>query len=194
MVEQALAEGHEVTAFAREPSRLGISHERLRVVRGDVTDPAAVEEAVAGQDAVLSALGHAEGSKGDVLTRGAENVVGAMERHGVRRLVSLTGAGIRDPRDRPKLVDRVITTLLKVLQGDLLRDSERHVEVIRESRLDWVIVRGPRLTDDEKRGEYRIGYIGKNSGTKISRSDVADFMLRQLEGNEYLGRMPVVSY
>jgi hypothetical protein len=88
-------------------------------------------------DAVLSALGHTKTSSKDVLTEGTKNVVAAMNRHGVRRLVYLTGTGVRDPKDEPKLVDRVIGSLLKLLQRDLLEDSIRQARVIRESDLEW---------------------------------------------------------
>ncbi len=194
LVEQALAEGHEVKALVRDPSRLPISHERLAVVGGDVLDVAKVEETVAGTDAVLSALGQTKASPKDVQTRGTQNIVAAMEREGVPRLVSLTGAGVRDPRDQPKLMDKAITLLLKRLQPDLLEDGVRHAEVIKGSDLEWVIVRGPRLTEGPREGEYRVGMIGKNSGTQISRADLADFMLRQVTDDAHLRQMPVVSY
>lgn len=194
LVERALGRGHRVTAFVREPSRLPFEHGRLRVLRGDVTDPEAVQEAVAGQDAVLSALGHAKGSPKDVQARGTENIIAAMEKHGVRRLVSLTGAGVRAEGDEPKFVDKVFALLLGTLQRDVLADATRHVEVIRESDLEWVVVRGPRLTEGEELGSYRVGLVGKNSGTKISRADLAEFMLDQLTSDDHLGRMPMVSY
>ncbi len=125
-MEQALAAGHEVRVLVRDPSKLQLGDERLVVVRGDVLDASKVEETIAGTDAVLSALGRTKGSTSDVQTRGTENIVAAMERHGVRRLVSLTGAGVKDPRDEPKLVDRAITFLLRRLQPDVLEDRVRH--------------------------------------------------------------------
>ncbi|CAN5638526.1 NAD(P)H-binding protein [soil metagenome] len=194
LVEQALAAGHEVTAFVRGPSKLVIGHEKLTVSKGDVKDSAQVLEAVAGADAVLSALGHTKSSAKDVQTVGTENIVAAMKESGVQRLVSLTEAGVSDPKDEPKVFDKVITTLLKLLQKDVLEDGENHARVIEKSGLDWVIVRGPMLTEGEKKGEYRVGYVGKNSGSKISRADVADFMLRQSGSDEYLGQKPMVSY
>ena len=194
LTEQALEQGYRVTAFARNPSKLGISHERLNVVGGDVTDSSAVEKAVVGRDAVVSALGHAKGSPKDVHTRGTANIVAAMRAHGVRRLISLTGAGVREEGDDPKFVDRVFGFLLRTLQRDVLEDAVGHVGVIRKSGLDWVVVRGPRLTDGEKKGRYRVGLVGKNSGTSISRADLADFMLDQLTDDANLGRMPMVSY
>src|SRR3712207_4969917 len=124
LVDQALEGGDEVTAFVRDTSKLTTQwHERLKVVEGDVLDPKAVERAVLGTDAVLSALGHTKTFSKDVLTEGTRNIVAAMKEHGVRRLVCLTGAGVRDPKDEPKLVDKVIGSLLKLLQRDLLEDS-----------------------------------------------------------------------
>ncbi len=186
--------GHEVRALVRDPSKLPVTHGRLAVVRGDVLDRPKVEEVVAGVDAVLSALGQTKGSPKDVQTRGTENIVAAMEGHGVRRLVSLTGAGVPDARDEPKIADRAITFLLKRLQPDVLEDGVRHAEVIKASGLEWVIVRGPRLTEGSRKGEYRVGMVGKNSGTQISRADLAEFMLDQLTTDTHLRQMPVVSY
>ena len=194
LVAQALSAGHEVRAFVRDASRLPMRHERLQIVEGDVLDATWVEQAVSNTDAVLSALGHTKTSTNGVQTVGMENIVGAMKKNGVSRLVSLTGAGVRDEKDSPKLVDRVFGLLLKLLQPAVLEDAERHAEVIKASDLDWVIMRAPRLTDGPKTGEYRVGYVGKNSGTKISRADVADFMLRQLIDDEYLRQQPMISY
>jgi putative NADH-flavin reductase len=97
-------------------------------------------------------------------------------------------------RDEPKLVDRVIGSLLKFVQKDLMEDLLGQVRVIKESDLEWVIVRAPMLNEGEKKGEYRVGYVGKDSATKLSRADVADFMLKQIADDTYLHQAPVVSY
>ena len=195
LVDQALERGDRVTAFVRDPSKLTTHrHERLKVVQGNVQNSKDVEQAVAGTDAVLSALGQTKTSSKDVLTEGIKNIVAAMNKHGVRRLVSLTGAGVRDPKDEPKLVDRVIGSLLKLLQRDLLEDALGAARVIQESGLDWVIVRAPVLNEGEKKGEYRVGYVGKESGTRLSRADLAGFMLEQTTDDTYLHQAPMVSY
>lgn len=194
LVEQALAAGHDVTALVRTPGSFPIKHERLNVIQGSVEDATKVDQAVAGADAVLSVLGHSKTSNKDVLTVGMRNIVNAMKEHGVRRLINLTGAGVRDPQDQPKLVDKVFGFALKRLQPDLLRDSENHVQVIRGSDLDWIVVRGPRLTEGPRTGKYRVGYVGKDSGTQASRADIADFMLKQVTDNTYVRKLPVVSY
>lgn len=194
LIAQALSAGHEVRAFVRDALRLPVRHERLQIIEGDVLNTTSVEQAVSNTDVVLSVLGHTKMSTNDVQTVGTENIVGAMKKNGISRLISLTGAGVRDEKDSPKLVDRVFGLLLKLLQREVLQDAENHAEVIRRSGLDWVIVRAPRLTDGPRAGEYRVGYVGEDSGTKISRADVADFMLRQLIDDEYLRQQPMISY
>jgi putative NADH-flavin reductase len=193
LVQQALAAGHSVTALARTPEKLSITHDQLTVVQGDATDPAAVERAVAGAEAVLSALGQTKGAPKDMQTVATRNIVAAMQQHGVRRLVSLTGAGVDAPQDQPKLINHLITFALKTLSGDVLRDAEGHAEVIRNSDLDWVIVRGPMLTEGPYTGQYRVGWVGVNTSARIARADVADFMLKQVTDDTYLRQAPMIS-
>lgn len=193
LLEQALAAGHEVRALVRDPARTPVRHERLAVVEGDVMDAARVEETVAGTDAVLVALGHTKTSPSDVQAAGTRNILAAMRKHGVRRIVSLTGAGVPDPNDAPKLWNKAFSFLLKRLQPEVLEDAEKHAELIRGSDLDWVIVRGPRLTDAPGKGTVRVGYVGKGTGPSVPRADVARFMLEQLTSDAHLRDAPMVS-
>ena len=196
VVEQALAAGHDVTAFVRTPAKLTIQHPKLSVFQGDVMDAEKVDQAIAGQDAVISALGPSRPPVPDMMKTAATNIIAAMKRHGVRRLISTTGAGVRDPKDQPKLSDKVIKTLLGLLSAEVLRDSENNVNAIRlqGKDLDWTIVRFPMLTDGPRTGKYRVGYIGKNSGSRISRADGADFIVKELAEAKYIGEAPVISY
>lgn len=194
LVEQALAAGHAVTAHARDPSRIATQHERLKVVRGDVQTGAGVEDAIKGSDAVLSALGHTRGSAKDVHAVGTSHILRAMQSHGVRRLVSLTGAGVRDERDPPYWGAALPRLLLNLIAPGVLPDAEAHARLIRASDRDFVIVRAPRLTDGARTGVYRVGYLKLGLGASISRADVADFMLKQLTDDTYLRQAPMVSY
>jgi putative NADH-flavin reductase len=193
LVSQALDVGHDVTAFVRDPAKLVVEHERLRLVQGDAMDAAKVSEAVVGADAVLVALGHTKNTPADMQAVASRHIVTAMKEHGVRRLVSLTGAGVRDPKDEPKVIDRAIVGVMKLISRRVLEDAKGHAAVLKGSGLDWIIVRGPMLTDGPKTGEYRVGYVGKGSGTRASRADVADFMLKQLKDDGYLRQAPMVS-
>ena len=194
LIEGALARGHEVRALVRDPAKLPLHHDRLALVRGDATNADDVAATVVGSEAVLSALGHAKGSPKDVQTTATRHIVAAMRAEGVTRVLSLTGAGVRDPGDRPKVVDRVFGLLLGVLARDVIRDADAHARVLRESGLEYTLVRGPRLTDGPRTGVYRVGLVGKDSGTQASRADIADFMLNELEAGAWVRQAPVVSY
>lgn len=194
LVEQALAQGHEVRALVRDPAKLPLQHERLLLISGDAMNAADVAGTIEGTDAVLSALGQTKGSPKDLQTVATRHMVAAMKAHGVARVISLTGAGVRDPNDQPKLVDRVFGLLLAVAARDVLRDANAHAEVLRGSGLAYTLVRGPRLTEGPRTGVYKVGYVGKDSGTQVSRADIADFMLRQLTDDAWVYKAPMVSY
>jgi len=194
LVKQALAEGHEVTAYARNPARLGdVTHPSLRVVRGDVLDSAAVEKAVPGHDAVLCAIG--TGARRSTLReQGTRNVVRAMENAGVRRLICQSSLGVGDSHANLGPLTKYV--VVPVFLRHAFADHERQETVVKKSSLDWTIVRPPHLKDGPKTGTYRQGFpsTDKNIQGSISRADVADFMLKQLTSDAYLRRTPGVSY
>lgn len=194
VLERALEAGYTVRALVRDPAKLTITSPRLTVITGDVTDPVSVGETVDGADAVLSLFGHVKGSPPTLQTDGTRTIVEAMTARGVRRIVTLSGGGLRaDGYDRPKLPDKVIRLLLKTLAGHILTDAENHLAVLRESGLDWTVVRGPRLTEKPRVGTYRVGWVGVNASTQISRDDLADFILTQVDDRRYVGQLPFVS-
>ena len=193
LVEQALDGGHEVVALARTPSKLALDHTGLTVVQGDALDPADVARVVDGADAVLLTLGHTKGSPPDLMRRAAENVVAAMEEHGVRRVVTETGAGVPDPRDPSGLGPAVMRGVMKLVAKNLLEDSEAHVDVLRQSGLDWTAVRAPRLTNGPVTGEYQTGYLSLSPARKVSRADVAEFMLLEAALGDFVGEAPMIA-
>lgn len=194
LVKQALEQGHQVTAYVRNPAKLTFSHPRLRVVQGELGDPARLEEAIAGSEAVLSGLGPVRGGPKDIMEVAAKTLIPVMKKAGVGRLITVTGAGVAQPGDQPKAFNRLMSFLLGVMAKDVLLDSARHVEAVRASGLDWTIVRVPVLADGPRTGRYRVGMVGLNSGARINRADVAHFMLAQLGDPAHIGKSPVVSY
>lgn len=194
VLDRALGAGHTVRALVRDPLALSVSSPRLTVIPGDVRDPAAVAEAVQDADVVLSLFGQVKGSPPTLQTDGTRVIVEAMREAGVSRIVTLSGGGLRDDEhDRPKAADRVIRLLLKALSGRVLADAEGHLAVLRASGLDWTVVRGPRLTEKPGVGGYRVGWVGVNASTQISRDDLADFLLTQVDDRTFVGAMPFVS-
>jgi putative NADH-flavin reductase len=179
-VEQALAAGHYVTAIVRDPARLPQSdHPRLEPVIADALDPDAIEGVLAGQDAVISALGPRPGG-GCVCSDGARAIITAMRITEIRRLVVVTASGhIVDEGDG--LASKfVVKPLLRRFLREGFADFARTDELVRTSGLDWTIMRPPRLTDGARR-TYRTA-IDRNvrGGITIARADLADATLAAL--------------
>ncbi len=185
--------GARCRGLARTLAKLPLADARLTVVQGDVTDRAAVETVVRGADAVISVIGQAKGSPHDLQTAATRTIVNAMRAHGVKRLVSLTGAGVDAPQDRPTLMNHAIKLALKTLSGPMLRDASGHVAIIEGSGLEWIIVRAPMLTEGPRVGSYRVGWVGVNTGARIARADLADFLLKEVTDTTYLRQLPMVS-
>jgi putative NADH-flavin reductase len=193
LVKQALERGHAVTAFVRDPSRVRIEHPQLKVVQGDVLDPKSVEAAVRGQDAVLSALGHKRYFYPTrILSEGTRNTLRAMETHGVRRLVCETSLGIGDSAGR--LGAYYTLFVIPLILPFYFWDKTRQEREIAGSRVDWVIVRPGALTHGARQGRIRHGRDvgGFLLTVRISRADVAEFMLDQLASDTYLRAAPGV--
>lgn len=193
LVRQALAAGHEVVALARTPSRLEMEHERLAVVQGDVMDAGRVAEVISGVDAVLSALGPTGGTTLGVMSRGLDHILAAMQQHGVRRLIVVAGAGVGDPQDRPGPLDRLIGGLIRLISREFYAEMQGVADTVRASGMDWTLVRVPMLTDEPGTGNVRVGYLGRGAGTRLSREDLAWFMLELAEQGTYIRQAPVVS-
>lgn len=193
-VERALTAGHRVRAFVRTPSKLTIQDPRLTVMQGDSKDSGAVHRAVADQEAVISLLGPDRQAEPGILEISAKNIVTAMQEHGIYRLVSTSGAGVWQPQDQPKFVDYFMAVLLHLFAKDVEHDAFANVDVIKASKLDWTVVRFPRLTDGPWTGKYRAGYIGKGSSVQLSRADAAEFILKELTEKQWVRKVPLVSY
>ncbi len=192
LLNQALQQGYSVTAFARDAAKIDSKHENLQVIQGDVMDPASVEKAIPGHEAVLCSLG--AGRKGAVRSEGTRNIINAMEKAGVRRLICQSTLGVGDSQANLNFFWKYIMfgILLRPAYADHV-SQENHVI---QSKLDWTIIRPAAFTDGERTGKYRHGFSGtdKTVTLKISRADVADFMLKQLTDDTYLRKTPGLSY
>lgn len=188
LVAQALERGYTVTALVRNPAKLKVEHPQLKVLQGDVLDYASVEAAVRGQEAVLCALGHKRYFYPTrILSEGTRNILRAMESNGVSRLVCETSLGIGSSAGRMGLYYTFFT--IPLILPFYFWDKTRQERLIAASKVEWVIVRPGVLTNRAKRGEFRHGPdVGNFLWTvRISRADVADFMLNQVTDDSYLG-------
>ncbi|MBK8900696.1 MAG: SDR family oxidoreductase [Anaerolineaceae bacterium] len=193
LVKQALAAGHEVTIYVRNPAKVKQQEPRLTVIQGEMHEAAKIEQAVAGADAVLSALGPTSNTPERPLTTGMAHIVAAMKKTGVRRLIAATGAGVADPNDRPQLIGQLFGLALRLFARHVLADSQGMVAAIRSSGLDWMLARAPRLHDKPSSGQIKVGYAGQGPGTQLARADFARFMLDQVGADQWLKKAPMLS-
>jgi putative NADH-flavin reductase len=193
LLEQALGSGHTVTALVRDPARLRVQHERLKVVTGDILDAKSVGDAIAGQHAVCCTIGvKVPGLHVSVFSEGTKNLLSAMKQAGVRRLVCVTGIGAGDSKGHGGfLYDAFV---LPLLFRTVYADKDRQEAIIRASDCDWTIVRPGFLTNGPLTRRYKAptDLAGVTAGW-ISRADVAHFMLKCLESGEYVGKTPLLT-
>jgi putative NADH-flavin reductase len=197
LVRQSLAAGHTVTAFVRNAASVQ-AQQGLTALAGDVYHADEVSAAILGKDAVLAALGARSLGKSDLLEVSTTNIVAGMKQNKVRRLIILGAAaasGDEALRYQPALMKLVIqATRSTILKWPMASQRAMH-KIVMESGLDWTIVEPPMLQNGPRKGQYRNGGDAlPRNGSKISRADVAAFMVEQLTNREWVGQTPHIAY
>ncbi|MFM8448877.1 MAG: NAD(P)-dependent oxidoreductase, partial [Haliscomenobacter sp.] len=141
IVEQALSAGHAVTVFVRNPGKLSLKHPKMTIIQGDLLNSNQVDNAMVGMDAVVSAVGPTRPFVPGLMEKAAKNIIIAMQKTGIRRLIYSSGTVIRDPLDRPKLTDKLTQALMSLSGREILHDAEISDHLIRATNFDWTIVR-----------------------------------------------------
>lgn len=188
LVKLALDQDFSVTAFVRDPAKISIKHANLSIIQGNVMDLQAVDQAIMGQDIVISALGANKPYRFDpVVVEGMANIIRSMEANGVLRLIYLSTVAAGEGRRDAGFLIRVIAP--KLLRTEIAGHQKRE-QMIRSSRLNWTIVQAPMLTNGPPQKNYRTGEQLKSGrfANAISRADVADFMIGQTRDPHFNGK------
>jgi putative NADH-flavin reductase len=190
LVEKLLSEGYTVKALARIPSKLP-EHDRLIKVQGDATDAAAIRTLLEDCDAVISTLGPSK-STPDTCSIAVKHLVEAMQEKGISRYLEVAGLAINTPDDRKGFRTRLIVAILKSFFPAVINDRQKGYELLLQSKLDWTIVRCPmiRLTGTE--GTVRTDLLD-SPGNHISATDLAGFLIQQLNDLTYAGKAPFIA-
>jgi putative NADH-flavin reductase len=194
LIKQALDQGHSVTTLVRNPKRFKITNPNLSVIKGNVLDLKSFDQSMKGQDAVLSALGHKRYIfKTAILSEGTKNIIEAMQRQKVKRFICITSLGINDSRFKLGLYYTLF--VIPFILFFYFLDKSKQEKLIFKSDLDWTIIRPGQLTNGKKRLKYKHGLnVGNYIITRmISRADVADFMIKQLNDSTYLRMTPGIT-
>jgi putative NADH-flavin reductase len=212
--ELALNTGYDVKALVRTPSKLDLQSSNLEVIEGDLLNAEKVEQTIRSTEAVIDITSPRQDSPLEMQKTAIQNILHAMQRHNVKRLIVLSSLpmqlqfGILDPNDKPAFVHKLIMFIGKnrflnnLLMSMLkrpgapvghVRPGLERLEVIKQSQLDWTIVRAPTLNNKPAQGRYRSGYLDASMRMNIARADVAAFILDELKNPQYIRKNPVVS-
>ena len=192
LMEQALDQGHFVTAAVRDPMKLNLIHDRLTIIRMNLFDRQALQAAVRVQDAVLSTLGPGRDSPPAFISKAMAALIDAMEQTSVRRLVFLSAFGVGETHRRASLASRL---LLHLHGKESIKDKAIADDLLKRSTLAYTLVYPTALSEGPSTGEYRVGAdFSPGFLPYISRADVADFMLRQLTDPSWVRKTVIVSY
>ncbi|MFL5319891.1 MAG: NAD(P)-dependent oxidoreductase [Myxococcaceae bacterium] len=195
VLKQALEAGHSVTAVARSPEAITTKHERLTVVKGDAQNAGEVSAAVAGQDAVVVALGSRNLKPTTLYSDAARNVTAAMKQHGVKRLTWLSAAGVGDSADQTRRSSFIFGRIVMPLMlKNVYADHARAIDVLKQSGVEFVVARPVQLKNSPAVGKIIVTPpTEKIPHLTITRADVAKFLLEQLSSNAHVGQGPVIS-
>ncbi len=193
LVVEGLREGQNITAFVRNPNAISIKNDRLTIFKGDILNATQVAEALKGQDAVISVLGNktsiAIWRPNTTISDGLRNIIPAMKKAGVKRLLFVTSFGVSNN------IFFLEKLFIKIFLKNIFADIPEQERLIENSDLDWTIVRPARLVNNLKTTKYKAGEnLRLGIFSKISRADVADFLLKSLNEKESFGKIITVSY
>ncbi len=194
VVQQALEQGHKVTAFVRSPEKFNLSNPDLTVIKADALTPSTFENHLEGHDVLLSALGIGQSFKDTTLySESGNNIIEAMRKSGVNKFICLTSGGVEDDDPSFEFIYKLVFKRLLRKPYNNMKKLESYLQSVND--IDWIIVRPSRLVNTPLTGVYRVSarYAPKG-GSKISRADLSQFILKQLDSNEWVRKTPTLTY
>lgn len=193
-VRHALEKGYEVVAYVRNPSKIKIEHPKLTVAKGELTDYAAMRDVIRGCDAVVWTVGvsmerHYEGMPA---LDGHKLLLKAMQETGVKRLVDWGTPSVKFEQDKRSFITIVPGIAAAILFPQSKKEMVAIGDLLKQSDLDWTLVRFMQPTDKEPVGEVKVSFGDKSIRMAITRDDIAKFMIEQVESKEYIKSMPII--
>lgn len=191
LVKVLLDRGHEITVFVHSSGSF-VETEQLHIKRGDIHDAASVKNAIKNQEVVVSTLGSWGTKTKDIVSVATKNIIPIMEKIGIKRFVSLTGAGAQLPQEKLPLLYSLNHMAISLCANKILKDSETHMKMLHYSTLDWTVIRSPVMTSTDT-AKYRLSNTPSVPWALISRHAVVLAMLYVIENNTEIRRAPYVT-
>lgn len=195
LINKALQSGYTVTAFVRTPTKISVQHHNLKIVKGELTDIDKIDEAIKNAEAVISVLGPYPKTKGLVIADGVKNIIESMKKNGVKRLIAIATPSFKDKNDKFQFGFAYGVFMIKTILRHTYNNIVLTGKYISESDLDWTIVRLPMLSNKPATGKLNIGYTGEGKVDlfSLSREDLANFLIQQIDNKTYIKKAPIIS-
>lgn len=195
-IKEALESGYHVTVFARNTEKISFQHKNLHIIKGELYEADKVNQAIIGADAVITLLGPMNFDKSLPISNGAKLIIKSMRQNNVKRLIAAVSSSFRDPKDKFHFwIDFGVWVLKIIARNSILKDIEELGKTVKDSKLDWTMVRLPKLSNQKPKGKFNVGYSGdgKVKNFWLSRADLASFLIKQVDDRTYLHQAPIVS-
>jgi nucleoside-diphosphate-sugar epimerase len=195
-IEKLLQQNHEVVIYARDPSKVSFTHPNLSFVEGELSNHSAIAKAIQGTDAVISILGPKGKSTRDLpIAQGLKNIVAGMKQNYVKRIIATATPSAADPMDRFQFSFWCAVVMVKALMKSAYDEIVSISHTVRDSELDWTLVRLPMLTDKPQAKMLHAGYTGDGTTNLfwLSRNDLARFLVAQLNDRSFIQKAPLLS-
>lgn len=196
IIEEALRQGYKLSVYTRDAGKLSAFSGRIEVIVGDLGNREAIKACITGADAVISALGpnSLKAREKRPITRGVGTIISVMKELNVRRLIQVSTASHRDPKDGFDFKSQAFVMLLKLIVHSAYDDIKATAELVSNSHLDWTLVRIPNLKNGPATGQVDVGWYGKTKlGTKLSRGNLAKFLVDQVVAKELVRAAPGIA-
>ena len=190
IIEQAMDSGHQITALVRDPARLSEAAKQADIIVGDVLNTEKVCETISGVDAVTVSLGNRSDSPENTVSEGTRNIITCMNEVQVKRLIVVTSLGVGNSKNQVPMAFKLV---MKTVMRKIMADKELQEKFVHNSGLDWVIVRPGELSNDPPSGACVYGTAPSIMAGKVSRADVAEFVLRNLNDDQFLGQAVAIT-
>lgn len=190
-VNQALKRGHKINAGTHRQTQYYLENSNLSIIQCDAANLGDIRKLVKDQDAVISLIGHVKGSVPDIQTQAIKNIIKAMEENSIKRLISLSGTGIRIDNDNITFMDRILNESIKLIDPQRIKDGVRHYELLKQSNLDWTLLRVLKLQNSKQKA-FRLTFNGP-AKTIVSRQETAEALINILEQGLFIKKTPIIS-
>lgn len=193
VLDELLENNYKVSALVRSSKKVEKFRNKIEIVEGSIMSKEDIDKVLKNSEAVISTIGHVRDTKPDFQKKAIELIIERMKANQIKRLIVLTGAGVFAEGDHPKLIDKLMTKVLRIVSKNRIIDGENYVKEIMNSNLDWTVVRTPLQTNSAPH-PFGVGKVGdQNLGYKISRKNIAEFIVKAINYDKYIRSLPYIA-